>query len=190
MFNNIGALATGVGGNQNQYGLAPVNDPEQAYADMTRQDYLDYVEKYREFELESIDKSKSDTSLIDQAREDIGAAKTLASGTAERNASRYGVSLTPAQIQAQQRGLEQQSTLGGIQSINDARKNQNALNYKLQSQLINIGQGISNSAQAQLGSAAQDAQARQSAYDNAKAQSKANTFSTMGSLGALAILAF
>lgn len=170
--------------------LPVVGDPEKAFADMTRTDYLDYVKNYRDFELELIDKSKSDTTLIDQAREDVGQAKTLASGMAERNASRYGASLTPAQIQAQQRGLEQQSTLGGVQAINDARKDQNALNYKLQSQLINIGQGISNSAQASLGSAARDAAARNQAYKQAQAQSKANTFSTIGGLGALAILAF
>ena len=187
---SIGNLPAGLGGNANANVLPAVGDPEAAFADMTKQDYLDYIKNYREFEEGLLDKSSNDTSLIDQAREDVGESKLLASGIADRNASRYGASLTPAQIQAQQRGIEQQGTLGGIQSINDARKNQNAANYKLQSQLINIGQGVNNTALDQMGSAAANATQRKNAFKNAQAQSRSNTMSTIGGLGALAILAF
>ena len=37
-------------------GLAPVNDPDKVYADITRQDYLDYVRDYRDFEKELLEK--------------------------------------------------------------------------------------------------------------------------------------
>ena len=51
-------------------GLPAVPNPDQAYADMTRREYQDYVANYRDFELDLIEKGMTDTSLIDQARED------------------------------------------------------------------------------------------------------------------------
>ena len=55
--------------------------------------------------------------------------------------------------------------------------------------LINIGQGLNRSSQTQLGNAAQDQKAREMAYDNARAAHKSKTYSTLGSLGAMAIFA-
>jgi hypothetical protein len=55
--------------------------------------------------------------------------------------------------------------------------------------LVNIGQGVNSSASNQLGSAAGNAAQRGQAYDTAKAQSKAQTYSTIGGLGAMAIMA-
>ena len=184
------AIAASNGGSGNAATLPNVADPEAAFAQMTRQDYLDYVKDYRGFELEQIDKAQSDTSLIDQAREDVGAASGIARGIASRNTSRYGASLTPAQMQQQERGLQRANTLGGIQSMNDARIAQGEANQGLLADLINIGQGVNRASLDQMGSAAQQANARKSAFKSAQAQSKAQTFSTIGSLGALAILAF
>jgi len=176
------------GGNPNS--LPVVSDPEQAYANLTRQEYLDYIQNYRGFEEELIQKAQTDTSLIDQARQDVGVAQGLTAGIAERNAQRYGAALTPAQRQQQSLQLQRANTLGGVQSINDARLAQREANTALLSDLINIGQGVNRSSQQQLGSAAADATQRQNAYTQAKAASKAQTYSTIGSLGAAAILAF
>lgn len=176
------------GGNPNS--LPVVSDPEQAYANMTRQEYLDYIQNYRGFEEQLIQKAQTDTSLIDQARQDVGVAQGLTAGIAERNAQRYGAALTPAQRQQQSLQLQRANTLGGVQSINDARLAQREANTALLSDLINIGQGVNRSSQQQLGSAAADATQRQNAYTQAKAASKAQTYSTIGSLGAAAILAF
>ena len=63
-------------------------------------------------------------------------------------------------------------------------------NTALMSDLINIGQGVNRASQSQMGSAAADATARKNAYTQAKAASKAQTYSTIGSLGAAAIMAF
>jgi len=174
----------------NPNALPVVSDPEQAYADMTRQEYLDYIQNYRGFEEQLIQKAQTDTSLIDQARQDVGVAQGLTAGIAERNAQRYGAALTPAQRQQQSLQLQRANTLGGIQSINDARLAQREANTALLSDLINIGQGVNRSSQQQLGSAAADATQRKNAYTQAKAASKAQTYSTIGSLGAAAILAF
>jgi hypothetical protein len=170
--------------------LTNVADPEKAYANLTRQEYLDYVQNYRKFEEQLINKAQTDRSLIDQARKDVGVASTLTQGVATRNAQRYGVALTPAQIQQQELQLQRANTLGGIQAVNDAKLAQRESNTALLSDLINIGQGVNRASQQQLGSAAADATARRNAYTQAKAQSKANTYSTIGSLASAAILAF
>jgi hypothetical protein len=170
--------------------LPAVTDPDKTYANITRQEYLDYVSNYRDFEEGMIERAQNDTSLIDAAREDVATASTLASGVADRNASRYGAALTPVQMQQQTKSLDRANTLGGIQAIGDARLAQREANTQQLSDLINIGQGVNRSSLGQMGSAAANATQRKNAYDSAKAQSKAQTYSTIGSLGAMAIMAF
>jgi len=179
------AIAASSGGGT---GLPNVANPDAAFAKMTRDDYLDYVKDYRGFENELLDKASSDTSLIDQARDDIGTAGTLSAGVNQRNLSRYGVALTPAQQQQQGRSLERANTLGGVQSMNDARIQQKEQNTRLMSDLINIGQGVNRSSLSAMGSAAQDATQRKNAYTQAKAASKAQTMSTIGGLAMLAFM--
>ena len=169
-------------------GLTPVTDPDKVFADMTRQDYLDYIRDYREFEKELLEKASTDTSLIDSAREDAGMAEQRTRDIAQRNVSRYGAALTPAQQQEMERNLRRGTTLGGIQSIADARIAQRDANQKLLGDLINIGQGVNRSSLQQLGSAAADATQRKNAYSQARAQYKANKYSTIGGLGAAAIM--
>ena len=191
---SLSGLASGVmpnttGSMASMSGLPAVSDPEQAYANITRQEYMDYINNYRGFEEQLLEKAQTDTSLIDQAREDVQVAQGLTAGIAERNAQRYGAALTPAQRQQQALTLQRANTLGGVQSVNDARLAQREANTQLLSDLINIGQGVNRSSQQQLGSAAADATQRKNAYTQAKAASKAATYSTIGSLGAAAIIA-
>lgn len=188
MYGVPGAVTGTAGYNAGQ--LPTVSDPDKAMADMTRQQYLDFVNNYGQFEQDLIDKAQNDTSLIDQAREDVAMTQGIAQGIADRNASRYGAYVTPAMRQQQQRTLQRQNTLGGINQINNAKLAQREANMGLMSDLINIGQGVNRSSLDQMGSAAADAAARNSAYQNAKASHKANTYSTLGSLGAMAIMAF
>ena len=170
-------------------GLPVVTDPEQTYANITRGEYNDYVRDYRDFELEQIQRAQTDTSLIDSAREDSAMAGQVAGQVAQRNLSRYGGQLTPAQQRAQSRSLDRNTTLGAIQALSDARIAQREANQSLLSDLINIGQGVNRASQSQLGSAAADANAREQAYKNAKAQSKAQTYQTVGSLASAALIA-
>ena len=170
--------------------LPAVTDPEKAYANITRQEYNDYVGNFRDFENQMIEEAQTDTSLIDSARENAGIASGLAQGISDRNASRYGGTLTPAQIQQQSAMLQRGNTLGGIQSVNDARIGQSELNQKKLADLINIGQGVNRTSLSQMGGAAANATQRKSAYDAARASSKAQTISTVGSLASMAIMAF
>jgi hypothetical protein len=176
-------------GQQTNAGLPVVSDPQKTFAGITRGEYEDYVKDYRDFELKQIERATTDTSLIDSAREDSKVAGRIAGEVAGRNVSRYGAQLTPAQLQQQQRGLQRATTLGSIQSLSDSRIAQREANQALLSDLINIGQDLNRSSQSQLGNAAADASARKQAYDSAKAQSKAQTYSTAGSLASAAIIA-
>lgn len=169
--------------------LPTVSDPDKTYAAITKQEYEDFIAKYSDFEEDLIEKATTDTSLIDQARLDAPMASQLTQGIQERNISRYGGELTGAQTNEMARALERGSVLGGIQSVNDARIAQDEANTRLLSDLINIGQGVNRASQSQLGTSAQNATQLKNAYQQAKAQSKAQTYNTVGQLGSMAIMA-
>lgn len=169
--------------------LQPVPEPDKAFADITRKEYEDFIANYGDFEMDMIAKSQTDTSIIDQARNDTATAAKLTTGIQQRNLSRYGGQLTSAQQQEMSRALQRGNTLGNIQSMNDARIAQDEANTRLLSDLINIGQGVNRSSQSQLGTSAQNSTQLKNAYQQAKAQSKANTYSTVSSLASTAIIA-
>ena len=176
-------VGAGVGGLQN------VEKPDEVFAQITRQEYLDYVKNFRDFEQELIQKATTDTSLIDYAREDAATSRQRTTDISQRNLSRYGMQLTPAQQQEMDRSIDRGTTLGGIQGVSDARISQRDANQRLLADLINIGQGVNRTSLAQLGSAAADATQRNNAYRQARANHKSQTYSAIGSLGATAILA-
>ena len=169
--------------------LPGVSDPEKAYASITRNDYMSYVKNYGGFEDDLLERVNNDTSLIDDARTNAGNAQGLMEGVANRNASRYGVALTPAQQQEQSRGLARANNLGLSQSVNTARLAQKDENQAAIGDLINIGQGVNRSSLSQMQGAAQSATQRANAYDSAKAASKAQTYSAIGGLASAAIIA-
>ena len=181
---NIGA--GGVGRNA-QYGMS-ATDPQAALAQIAQQQYNDYVQQFQQFELEALERSQTDTSLIDQAYEDAPKAAALSQGIQQRNLSRYGQELTPMQQKELSRSNQRTGQLGMINAVSNARLAQRESNQKLLSDLINIGQGLNRSSLSQLGTSAANQAAREQAYSNAKAQSKAQTYSTIGALGALAIM--
>lgn len=186
----LGTIAGAAVGGDIVDSLTPVTDPERAYAAITRGEYNDYINDYRDFEEQLITKAQTDTSLIDAAREDSAVAGQLADDIAKRNQQRYGAALTPAQQQQRGLMLQRANTLGTLQSVNDARIAQKEANTALLSDLINIGQGVNRASQSQLGNAAADATQRNNAYRQARAASKAQTYSTVGTLASMAIMAF
>ena len=173
------------------YGNLPtVSDPEKTYANITKQQHFDYIRDFRGFEQGLIDKAQTDTSLIEGAREDATKQSAISRGIQQRNLERYGTDLTPAQRQEMERANQRGAQTGLAGGVNNARIQQEEANRRMLADLINIGQGVNRSSLGQMQSAAQDANARKQAYKNAKAQSKAQNYSMVGSLGAAAILAF
>ena len=176
--------------NMSTSNLPVVDDPEKAFADITRQDYENYVQDYRQFENELI-AAKDDTSLIDRAPEDAAKQAEIARGVQERNISRYGgAGLSIAQRQEQQRALQRQGQLGLAGGLNTARVAQRDINQTTLADLINIGQGVNRSSLSSMGTASQNAAAKASAYKNAKAAHTSSMVGLGSSLAATAILAF
>ena len=181
--NNFGT-STNIGG----LGLPSVSDPDKAYASITRGEYLDFVNQYGDFERDLINQAQTDTSLIEQARDDAALGQTLARDMSQRNLSRYGANLTPVQQRELERTLQRQSTLGGIQSVQDARIAQEEANTKLMADLINIGQGVNRTSQQQLGQSAANKTQLDNAYRQAKASAKAQNIGAIGQIGSMAIM--
>lgn len=169
--------------------LPAVNDPEQAFSNITRGEYNYFQQNFGQFERDLINRAQTDTSLIDDARENSALASGVQEGIAARNASRYGTSLTAAQRKEQSRGFDRSATLGAAQSLNDAKLAQHDLNQGLLAGLIDVGQGVNRTAQAGLGSAAANAAALDQSYQNARTASRNQTVNTVAGLGSAAILA-
>lgn len=167
--------------------LPNVENPDDAFANMTRDEYLDYLNNYRGFENQLINKAQTDTSMIDQAYKDSDMAIELNNGIRQRNRSRYGGSLTATQASERDRAIGRASSLGTNNAVNNARIAQKEANQGLMSDLINIGQGVNRASATQMQSAADMHSARNNAYTANKAAHKSSTISTIASLGALAI---
>lgn len=176
-------------GGSNGGALPEVTNPDKAFADLTRREYEDFVRNYGSFEDQAIRNAQTDTSLIDQAQEDIAGASALTADIQRRNIGRYGGQLTAVQQQQMDGALQRGNTLGGIQAMNDARIDQKELNQSMMADLINIGQGVNRSSQSQLGQSAANATQRKNAYQAAKAQSKSATYQAIGGLASAAIIA-
>ena len=116
--------------------LADVEDPQDVYAQMTRNDYDQYLRDFRPFE-EALLQARNDTSLIDQAREDVQTQRRIAGEVQTRNLERYGgAGLSNAQRQQQQRSLQRGGQLGMVNTVNNARIQQRQINNALLNELI------------------------------------------------------
>ena len=174
--------------NANYMDMIPtVHDPSQAYADIIKGEYEDYMKDYDEFE-RALAASTRDTSLIDAVPEQIETQTRLSKEIAERNRARYGYDRTAAEqaevVRSQQRG----AALGLAGGLTNARIAQKEQNYQTMAGLINIGadsysQNINALSQASAGHTE-----RANAYKMAKAQHKSNMVGTVSSLGSAVIL--
>ena len=170
--------------------LKEVDDPQDLYAQMARDDYDRYIKDFRAFE-EQLLAARDDTSLIDQAREDAVTQRRIAKETQQRNLERYGgAGLSAAQLQEQNRSLQRGANLASVGSINNARLAQREVNQATLADLINIGQGVNRNALGQMSQAAQMQSQRYNGYKNAKAQHSANMIGFGGQLGSALLTAF
>lgn len=174
---------------QSATSLPTVTDPNATLAQISRSQWDSYQNNFKGFESQLVAKGYNDTSLIDQAKVDAPMASKLAGDMAKRNADRYGLAFDPATLKEQRRAGTRSESLVYNDSVNNARYAQDSQNKGLLAGLVNIGQGVSNAAIDGMTGAAGMATSRKNAYDSAKAQSKANTIGTLGSLAGMAIMA-
>jgi hypothetical protein len=154
--------------------LPQVKDPEATFAQITRQDYMDYINNFRDFE-ENLLGLTEDDSLRERAVADQQTQNKIAQEVQQRNIERYGgAGLSNAQRQEQQRTLQRGGQLGVVNTSNNARVQQRQINNALLNELIGIGQGVNQSSLSGLGDASAMAAQRAAAYKNAKAQHHSN----------------
>ena len=109
-------------------GLPNVDDPEATFAQITRQDYQDYISNFRDFE-ERLISLRDDDSLRQRAVADQRRQNEIAQQVQARNAERYGgAGLSAAQRQEQQRALQRGGQLGITNTSNNARIQQRQIN--------------------------------------------------------------
>lgn len=154
--------------------LPQVKDPEATYAAITRQDYNDYINNFRDFEERLLGQTE-DQGLINRAREDQKTQNRISQEVQQRNIERYGgAGLSNAQRQQQQRALQRGGQLSMANTSNNSRIQQREINNALLNELIGIGQGVNQSSLSGLGDASGMAAQRAAAYKNAKAQHHSN----------------
>ena len=165
--------------------LAEVQNPDQVFSDILRQDYDDYVANFQGFEDRLLGMT-DDTSLIRRARENARMQTRIAAGARRRALERYGGVQTPAQQREAARAAQRGEALTLTDVSNNARVQQSQINQALMQEIIGIGQGVNARALEGLGTAAQGAAQRRSAYK----QAKAGYASQMANMGASILAAF
>ena len=162
--------------------LPPVSDPDKTMANVAQSQYESYITNFRDFE-NALIAARDDTSLIDAVPEDVETQTRLAKEIAERNRKRYGYTSTMAEEAEAERDIQRGAALNLAGGLTNARLAQREQNMQLLGDLINIGQGVNRSSLSQLGSAGENAVMRRNAFEQAKAQSKAQRNSMIGSMG-------
>lgn len=158
------------------------SDPQQTYANITREEYQDFTKNFGGFE-DDLLASTNDTSLIDEAPKDAIAESEKAKAIQQRNIERYGTELTGAQRKEMGRSYQRGRQTGIAGNTNNARIAQFEANQKLRANLSNIAAGVYGGAMQGLGNASSNAAQRQQAFKQAQAQTRASNMSAVGSLG-------
>ena len=148
--------------------LAEVTDPDQTFADVSQSGFDRFITSYRPFENQLIQRSQTDTSLVDSVAPTVQAQTDIAQGVAQRNRERFGLAETGAMRRERTRATNRAQSLNLAGGLNNARLAQQEANQALLADLINIGQGVNRSALSGLGAAAQNAVARQNQYTQDK----------------------
>tara|TARA_Y100001937_G_scaffold48195_1_gene67274 strand:- start:11060 stop:11608 length:549 start_codon:yes stop_codon:yes gene_type:complete len=165
--------------------LPDVQDPDRAFADILQQDYNDYIGNFQAFE-DRLLGMVNDDSLIRRSRRNAERQARIAAGARRRALERYGGAQTPAQQREAARAAQRGEALSLTDVSNNARVQQSQINQALMQEIIGIGQGVNARALEGLGTAAQGASQRRSAYK----QAKAGYASQMAGMGASILASF
>jgi hypothetical protein len=163
------------------------SDPQKTYATITRNEYEDFVKQFGGYE-DSLIASVTETPAEDTAREDSIAASERQKAIQKRNLERYGTELTVAERSEMGRSYQRGRQLDIAGTTNDARIADIERTTNLRNTLANIASGVYGGAIQGLGNASSNAASRQQAYKQARAQNKANTISTIGTIAGAALM--
>ena len=168
--------------------LQPVGNPDKTLADVSKGQYDRYVRDFQPFELDLIEESQTDTSLIDAVPDDVKQQQSIAANIGKRNRERYGFESSAALKSERSRTEQRGGALGLAGGLNNARVAQDDANKMLMSDLINIGQGVNRSSLSALGTAASNDSARRQQYQADRTSYKNSRTSMLTGLAAVAFM--
>ncbi len=166
-FANISQSAIQAIRNDPRFGGNPeeVKDPDKVFADVTKRQADRYERDFKPYETSLVQRTQTDTSLIDSVPQDVAQQQRIAEDVNRRNRERFGFESTAALSQERQRAIQRGGAINLAGGLNEARLSQLDQNQKVLSDLINIGQGLNRSSLQGLGVAAENAVARRNQYE-------------------------
>lgn len=160
--------------------------PDNILAGITNREQQRFTQLYRPLQQDLIS-SLNDRSIVDGARATAAGAGEAGEARTLRNLRRYGLQQSPVEAQQAQRMAQIGQSLDFDSTINDARIEQKERNDGLRRQLIDVGRGVSDTANSGLGQAA-GLQAQRDANNAAnKAAGKAQTTQMLASAAMIAL---
>ena len=168
--------------------LQIVKDPQKQLAPVTKGEYIDFRKNFGQFERDVVGEAMTDTSLIEDAAQMTPRQFGLAADVQRRNIDRFGGEVTIAQEAQGNRNLITGGVLGTSNALNQSAIKQRDVNTDRFYNLIDIGQGVFNSASDSMGQAAKMAADRKAAQNAASEQRKAQRTAIAGT--ALVAMAF
>lgn len=165
-------------------------NPDKVIADITRGEWEFEKQFFRP--LEQRLGAKADESVgtfVDGARADVAQQYDNQQGRRQRDFARRGVNLSERAQRVMSRNASLGEAANDAGAANDARRRGYDRRLDILSTLAANAQGVASSGRTALGDAADMSQARDQAYKDQKAQSKASTVSTVSSLAGAALMA-
>lgn len=149
-----------------------------------QQDILSQYEKdVQDFGVLEAELAGARTDTVDESIEAARRQNEASLARSQRETSRYGLNLTPAEQVERQRLAQMQGEANVAGAANLARRSDEQLNLSRLAAVTGIGQLLQGNI---LGGLAQFAQAninKKGAYENARANSKGNQYGFLGSIG-------
>lgn len=161
---------------------------DKEFADITRKDY-ERRKKVLEGIEEELFAEKDDTSIIDNAREQIGMIEERGRAQTDRDFSRYGISLAGAQAKAADRNLGLATARTGSDLMNNATIAQEGANQSVLQALVATGRNEQKNALGQLSSVAGMESQRIAAGQQAAAQARNQRNQMLGTMASLGMFA-
>ena len=158
---------------------------DKELAEMTREDYEYRKELLRPYE-DKLFGLKDDSSIIDNARDQLGTIEERGTEQVDRQMSRYGSARTGAQALAADRNLDLASAATGTDLMNNATIAQEEANLGVLGTLVAGGRRKQKSAIAGLGDVAGMESQRIAAGQQAAANWRAQRNQTIGTLATFA----
>ena len=144
-------------------------------AELSREQYEDYISRFRPLELEAIAENLNDSVIqegVSEARSGANSAWDAARGVSDRALSDYGATLDPDQKRTRDRLYKQNRSASVADTTNTVRAMETDRRYQRGDDLMRTGRAVEGTAAGQYSAAAQMEAARGRA--NAQAQTAAS----------------